>query len=30
MVICPFCDGNGIIKAKISRLDLDILICDEW
>ncbi|EGK09935.1 hypothetical protein HMPREF9374_2738 [Desmospora sp. 8437] len=30
MVICPFCDGNGIImKAKISRLDLDILICNE-
>lgn len=30
MVICPFCDGQGLImKAKIKNKNIRIYICDE-
>ena len=30
MVYCPFCAHQGVIyKAKVSKLDIQIFICDE-
>jgi formate dehydrogenase maturation protein FdhE len=30
MVLCPFCDGQGLIdKAKVKDQDIQIYICEE-
>jgi transcription elongation factor Elf1 len=29
MIVCPFCEGGTISKAKITKLEIQVYICEE-